>query len=178
LNLLVDSTGIKFLGDGEWQAPKHGVQGRRQWRKVHLAMDTATSDIRAVEFTPSSDGDSPVLPDLLAQIPEGEDIGTVTADGAYDSRRCHTAIIDRQAFAIIPIRKNGRPWKETARPQSRETKPYARPGTTAGRSGSAGPDITSEAGSRRRCGASKPSANASPQETLTARPPKSTSASL
>lgn len=75
-------------------------------------MDTATSDIRAVEFTSSSDGDSPVLPDLLAQIPEGDDIGTVTADGAYDTRRCHTAIIDRQATAIILIRKNGRPWKE------------------------------------------------------------------
>ena len=112
LSLLVDSTGIKFLGDGEWQARKHGVQGRRQWRKVHLAMDTATSDIRAVEFTPSSDGDSPVLPELLDQIPEGEEIGTVTADGAYDTRRCHTAIIDRHATAIIPIRKNGRPWKE------------------------------------------------------------------
>lgn len=39
LNLLVDSTGIKFLGDGEWQARKHGVQGQRQWRKVHLAME-------------------------------------------------------------------------------------------------------------------------------------------
>jgi hypothetical protein len=112
LNLLVDSTGIKFLGDGEWQARKHGVQGRRQWRKVHLAMDTATSDIRAVEFTPSSDGDSPVLPELLDQIPEGEEIGTVTADGAYDTRRCHTAIIGRQATAIIPIRRNGRPWRE------------------------------------------------------------------
>ena len=70
LNLLVDSTGIKFLGDGEWQTRKHGPQGRRQWRKVHLAMDPATSDIRAVEFTPSRDGDSPVLPDLLGQIPE------------------------------------------------------------------------------------------------------------
>jgi len=56
-NLLVDSTGIKFLGDGGLQARKHGVQGRRQWRKVHLAMDTATADIRAVEFTPGSDGD-------------------------------------------------------------------------------------------------------------------------
>lgn len=104
LNLLVDSTGIKFLGYGEWQARKHGVQGRRQWRKVHLAMDTATSDIRAVEFTPSSDGDSPVLPELLDQIPEGEEIGTVTADGAYDTRRGHTATIERQATAIIPIR--------------------------------------------------------------------------
>ncbi len=125
LNLLVDSTGIKFLGDGEWQARKHGVQGRRQslpgrrmrafaerGRKVHLAMDTATSDIRAVEFTSSDDGDSPVLPELLDQIPEGEQIGTVTGDGAYDTRRCHTAIIERQATAIIPIRKNGRPWKE------------------------------------------------------------------
>jgi hypothetical protein len=104
LNLLVDSTGIKFLGDGalswfaskplpgnKWQARKHGIQGRRQWRKVHLAMDTATSDIRAVEFTPSSDGDSPVLPELMDQIPDGEEIGTVTADGAYDPRRCHTA---------------------------------------------------------------------------------------
>ena len=59
---------------------------------MHLAMDTATSDIRAVEFTPSSDGDSPVLPELLDQIPQGEVIGTVTADGAYDTRRCHTAI--------------------------------------------------------------------------------------
>ena len=99
LKLLVDSTGIKFLGDGEWQARKHGIQGRRQslpgngllanrerGRKVHLAMDTATSDISAVEFTPSSDGDSPVLPELLDQIPEGEEIGTVTTDRAYDTR--------------------------------------------------------------------------------------------
>lgn len=82
LNLLVESTGIKFLGDGEWQARKHGPQGRRHWRKVHLAVDTATSDIRAVEFTHSRDGDSPVLLGLLDQIPEGEMIGTVTVDGA------------------------------------------------------------------------------------------------
>ena len=112
LNLLVDSTGIKFLGDGEWHARKHGVQGRRQWRKVHLAMDIATSDIRAVEFTPSREGDSPVLPDLLGQIPEDEDIGTVTADGAYDTRRCHGAVIARGGTAIIPTRRNGRAWKE------------------------------------------------------------------
>jgi hypothetical protein len=112
LNLLVDSTGVKVRGDGEWQVRKHGPGRRRQWRKVHLAMDTATGDIRAVEFTSSREGDSPVLPDLLAQIPAEQPIGTITADGAYDTRTCHSAIADRGAAAVIPIRKNGRPWKE------------------------------------------------------------------
>ena len=112
LNLLVDSTGIKFLGDGEWRARKHGTHRRRQYRKVHLAMDTATGDIRAVEFTSSREGDSPGLPDLLDQIPEDEEIGTVTGDGAFDTRRCHSAILARGGTGIIPIRRNGRLWKE------------------------------------------------------------------
>ncbi len=112
LNLLVDSTGVKMRGDGEWQVRKHGPSRRRQWRKVHLAMDAATGDIRAVEFTPSREGDSPVLPGLLAQIPVDQPIGTVTGDGAYDTRTCHTAISDRGGTAVIPIRRNGRAWKE------------------------------------------------------------------
>jgi len=111
LNLLVDSTGIKFRGDGEWQARKHGPS-RRQWRKVHIAMDAGTGDVRAVEFTSSRQGDSPLLPNLLTQIPSEETIGTVTADGAYDTRRCHGAIIDRGAEAVIPIRRTRRAWKE------------------------------------------------------------------
>ena len=84
---------------------------RHGQRLVHLAMDTATSDIHAVD-TPSREGDSPVLPELLDRIPEQEPIGTVTADGAYDTRRCHTAIGERQATAIISICRNGRPWKQ------------------------------------------------------------------
>jgi Transposase DDE domain len=112
LHLLVDSTGVKMRGDGEWQVRKHGPSRRRQWRKVHLAMDVATGDIRAVEFTSSQTGDSPVLPDLLAQIPADQLIGTVTGDGAYDTRTCHSAIAERGATAIIPIRRNGCPWKE------------------------------------------------------------------
>ena len=82
LNLLVDSTGVKVRGDGEWQVRKHGPGRRRQWRKVHLAMDAATGDVCAVEFTSSREGDSPVLPGLLAQIPSDQPIGTITADGA------------------------------------------------------------------------------------------------
>ncbi len=71
-------------------------------------MNAGTGDVRAVEFTSSRQGDSPLLPDLLAQIPLEETIGTVTSDGAYDTRRCHGAIIDRGADAVIPIRRNGR----------------------------------------------------------------------
>ena len=96
----------------DWLARKHGTHRRRQYRKVHLAMDTATGDIRAVEFTSSREGDSPVLRDLLDQIPPDEQIGTVTGDGAFDTRRCHTAIVDRGGSAVIPIRRNGRLWKE------------------------------------------------------------------
>jgi hypothetical protein len=75
-------------------------------------MDTATSYIRAVEFTSCREGDSPTLPALLEQIPEDEQIGSVTADGAYDTRRCHTAILEHGAKEIVPIRKNGRLWRE------------------------------------------------------------------
>ena len=53
-----------------------------------------------------------MLPELLAQIPAEEPIGLVTADGAYDTRPCHLAIAARQASAVIPTRRNGRPWKE------------------------------------------------------------------
>ena len=132
----------------EWQARKHGAQGRRQWRKIHLAMDTATSDIRAVEFTPSRDGDSPVLPDLLDQILDDEPIGTVTADGAYDTSRCHATIIERQATAIIPIRKTGRPddpGKRMGRQLPPATTSSGPHGTSDAPSGNAGPATTSAA---------------------------------
>ena len=191
LNLLVDSTGIKFLGDGEWQARKHGVQGRRQWRKVHLAMDTATSDIRAVEFTPSSYGDSPILPELLAQIPEDQQIGTVTAPSrqiASQSPAGQWTVPTTPAAAILrlstgkphpsfPSGRMGAPGKRIARRQELATRRCVPRRISAGRSGRTGPDTTRGAASRRRCDASRHSANASPQETPTARPPRSISAS-
>ena len=52
-----------------------------------------------------------MLPDLIRQIPADERIGSVTADGAYDTRKCHDAIAARGAHAIIPPRKNAKPWK-------------------------------------------------------------------
>ena len=92
LNLLVDSTGIKVRGIGEWRARKHGGARRRVWRKMHLGIDEATMEVRAVEITASHVGDAPMLLELLGRIPEGEAIGSVTAGGAYDTRKCHDAI--------------------------------------------------------------------------------------
>ena len=112
LHLLVDSTGIKMMGEGEWKTRKHGASYRRQWRKVHIGIDAENLDIRAIEVTTNGQGDAPVLPDLLAQIPEDEKISSVGGDGAYDTRKCYAAITEREAQAIIPVRRNGRPWKE------------------------------------------------------------------
>lgn len=112
LHLLVDSTGVKMLGEGEWQTKKHGAEYRRQWRKVHLGIDAETLEIRAIEVTSNRVGDAQVLPDLLNQIPGDERIDSVSGDGAYDTKRGHTAIAERDAEAIIPVRKNGKPWKE------------------------------------------------------------------
>jgi hypothetical protein len=114
LNLLIDSTGIKAEGEGEWNARKHGGSKRRIWRKIHIGIDEETLEVRAVEVTGSNIGDAPVLPDLLNQIPPHQEIGSVTADGAYDTRKCHEAIAARNAHAVIPPRKNAKPWKLTS----------------------------------------------------------------
>ncbi|XOY57572.1 MAG: IS5 family transposase [Rhodobacterales bacterium] len=120
LHLLVDSTGIKAEGEGEWNARKHGGPKRRLWRKIHIGVDEETLEIRAIEVTSSSIGDAPMLPDLLSQIPPDQELGSVTADGAYDTRKCHDAIAARNAHAVIPPRKNAKMWKpETAGAKAR-----------------------------------------------------------
>ena len=116
--------GIKVEGEGEWHARKHGGPKRRVWRKIHIrcpagewhirregGIDEETLEVRAVEVTSSDIGDAPMLPELLTQIPADQDIASVTADGAYDTRKCHDAIAERGAHAVIPPRKNARPWK-------------------------------------------------------------------
>ena len=90
---------------------KHGGTKRRVWRKIHIGIDEQTLEIRAAEFTTSDVGDAPMLPELLDQIPPDQKIASVTADGAFDTRKCHDAIAARGAAAIIPPRRNAKPWK-------------------------------------------------------------------
>ena len=101
-----------MLGEGEWKTKKHGADYRRQWRKGHLGIDAQTLEIRAIEITDNAIGDAPMLPELLAQIPEDEPLHSVSADGAYDTKACHEAIASRHGAAIIPTRKNAKPWAD------------------------------------------------------------------
>ena len=112
LHLLVDSTGLKFLGEGEWKRKKHQPEYRRQWRKLHIGIDAKTLQIRAVQLTTNNVSDSQVLGDLLDQIPLDEQIDSVSTDGAYDTKQCRQVIADRQAYAVIPPRKNAMLWKD------------------------------------------------------------------
>ncbi|PRZ45424.1 DDE family transposase [Tritonibacter scottomollicae] len=95
-------------------ACKLGGAKRRIWCKIHIGIDEKTLEFRAVEVTGSNIGDALVLPELLNQIPTGEEIFSVTAGDAYDSRKCHEAIAARGAAALIPPRKNAKPWKPTS----------------------------------------------------------------
>ncbi len=126
-------------------------QARRVWRKIHLGIDEETLEIRAIEITGSHIGDAPVLPDLLSQIPIGEEIGSVTADGAYDTRKCHDAIADRGAHAVIPPRKNAKPWQTVTAGALRETRSCEPPNISAAPCGDDGANITAGAASRQRC---------------------------
>ena len=103
VHLVVDSTGLKVFGEGEWKVRQHGWSKRRLWRKLHLGVNQATGEILAHELTESNAHDAPVLPKLLAQI-EGP-LEQVSADKAYDSFGCHKAILARDARPVIPPRK-------------------------------------------------------------------------
>lgn len=112
LHLLIDFTGLKFLGEGEWKRKKHQPEYRRQWRKLHIGIDAKTLQIRAVQLTTNNVSDSQVLDDLINQILREEKIDSVYADGAYDTKYCRQIIVGRQAHAVIPPRKNAKPWKD------------------------------------------------------------------
>jgi len=148
LHLLIDSTGIKVEGKGEWHTRKHGASKHRIWRKLHIGIDEGSMEIRVVEMTENEIGDTLVLPVLPEQIPDEEDIASVTADGAYDMRRSHETIASRGAQAVILPRKNVRPWRPASTGAiSPETKLCGPAGISDGLSGDGGAVILDEAAS-------------------------------
>jgi len=113
LHLLVDSTGLKLCGAGEWLHEKHGTKVRRSWRKLHLGLDAGTGQIVASLLTSKDVDDGSQVGLLLDQIPDS--IASFTGDGAYDQDGVTASVAARhpQAAIIVPPRANAVP-SETA----------------------------------------------------------------
>jgi hypothetical protein len=107
-HVVIDSTGVKVHGEGEWKTRQHGVSKRRTWRKLHLAVDEESGEILSAVVSGNDTHDSHVLGELLDEIPEP--IRQVGADGAYDKAYCYDFIDERGAVAAIPPQHNAKIW--------------------------------------------------------------------
>lgn len=117
IHLVVDSTGLKVYGEGEWKVRQHGAGQRRTWRKVHVAVDAQVKDVLAVEVTTAQWTDGEVFAGLLEQIEDP--IAQVDADGAYDTRAVYAAAAAHGADLVVPPRENAVPWAaDHLRPQA------------------------------------------------------------
>ncbi|MBE9207778.1 IS5 family transposase [Nostoc sp. LEGE 06077] len=106
VHLVVDSTGVKVYGEGEWKVRTHGVGKRRTWRKLHLGIDESSGEILGAVVTTNDVADCEVLPDILEQIVKP--IEQVSGDGGYDTFGCYDTIAERGAKATIPPRSNAK----------------------------------------------------------------------
>lgn len=122
----------------------------RIWRKIHIEIDEKTLKIRAAEFITSDVGGAQMLPELLDHNPPEQQIGSVTADGAFDTRMCHDAIAARGAAAIIPPRKMPNHGDPTPQVPSPTTRFCAHPSLLIEPSGDDGLGIIAEAASKQR----------------------------
>jgi len=111
LNLVMDSTGLKIYGEGEWKVRMHGVSKRRTWRKLHIGSNPADGEIQAVLLTENSVSDEQATKELLQQV--GGTIIDFAADGAYDTRKVYNALNGHSPGIniLIPPRKGAHIWK-------------------------------------------------------------------
>ena len=94
IELVVDSTGLKIFGEGEWLQNKHKTKAKRKsWRKLHLGLDLTTGDIVCSDLTMDDVGDPTALPELLDQI--DAPVSRFLADGAYDGDPTSDLLVDR-----------------------------------------------------------------------------------
>ena len=109
LHLVIDSSGFKAYGEGEWKVRLRGWSKRRTWRTRPLAVDEATGEIVAAVASEAEVADEEALPDLLTQ--GAGELRQVSAEGAYDKRRCYEAIEQHGAKAVIPPRREAKMWQ-------------------------------------------------------------------
>ena len=109
VHLLVDSTGLRLCGPGEWLVEKHGSRTRRSWKKLHLATDADTGRIVASALTDHDGDDGSQVGPLLDQI-EGP-VASFTADGAFDRDDVYAGIVGRHpdVAVVVPPRSSAVP---------------------------------------------------------------------
>lgn len=111
MNIVMDSTGLKIYGEGEWKVRQHGVSKRRTWLKLHIGANPQGGEIQAVLLTENSVSDDQALAGLLKQIEQP--IVDFAADGAYDKRKVYDSLNAHSPDVniLIPPRKNARIWQ-------------------------------------------------------------------
>jgi hypothetical protein len=106
VHLLVDSTGLRLCGPGEWLVEKHGTRTRRSWRKLHLGVDADTGEIVAAELTTNDIDDGSQVGPLLDQVTRP--VASFTGDGAFDRDDVYGEVAERHpdAAVIVPPRSS------------------------------------------------------------------------
>lgn len=108
-HIVIDSTGLKVYGEGEWKQRQHGKAKRRTWRKIHLAIDEKTGEITATTLTDNSKHDCSQVAQLLEEtVSHVGDIAKVGGDGSYDKWRAYAAIAAHGALPVIPPQHNAK----------------------------------------------------------------------
>ena len=106
IDVVVDSTGLKVFGEGEWKTRKHGVSKRRTWRKLHLAVNPETQEIEAEVLTENSGHDADQVDELLDQV--ASPMNAFYGDGAYDPWKVRESLAERGIKQVIPPRSNAK----------------------------------------------------------------------
>ena len=111
LNLVLDSTGLKIYGEGEWKVRKHGYSKHRTWRKLHVGANPDNGEIQVAVLTENSISDDAVVKEMLEQIEQT--LLSCAADGAYDKRRVYDVLNAHSPDVeiLIPPRKNAHIWQ-------------------------------------------------------------------
>lgn len=112
IHIVIDSSGAKVYGEGEWKVRQHGWSKHRTWKKLHLGIDEENGDILLGEVTGNDTADCEMFAPLLDQVPQDARIVQVSADGAFDKQMCYAALKQRGIPRIaIPPQHNAKIWQ-------------------------------------------------------------------
>ena len=111
LDIVMDSSGLKIYGEGEWKVRTHGKSKRRTWRKLHVGVDPKSGEIQAAALTTNNVSDAQMVEFLLEQLEQP--IARFAGDGSYDKRKVYDSLNKHapNAEVLIPPRKNARIWQ-------------------------------------------------------------------